>query len=120
MFKPITMILFFSVLSWGFPNLGAIAQITSNIEEDNITLSGESLEGIDIQTIDDIEYEQNRTRLDLTLETEKESYPGDLLFEGLLEEAENNESPFYTIKRINTNKGDGTDSHQGTIPLTSF
>ena len=119
MFKPITMILFFSVLSWGFPNLGAIAQVTNDIE-DNVTLSGDSLEGIDIQTIDDIEYEQNRTRLDLTLETEKESYPGDVLFEGLLEEAENNESPIYTLERINTNKGDGTDSHKGTIPLGSF
>ena len=52
MLKPIKMLVFLSVLSWSFISGNAIiAQSTSNLEDD-MTFSGESLQGIDIESDD--------------------------------------------------------------------
>lgn len=119
MFKLNKIIVLFSVLSWGLTSWGAIAQTTSDLD-DNITFSGESLEGISTDSVDVNEDYQNRPKLDLTIETEKESSDTDVLFDGLLKGANRNESPINTIERINTNGGDRSNSTGGTIPIGSF
>jgi hypothetical protein len=107
MLKPIKMLVFLSILSWAFTNGVAIAQsTTSSLEEEDITFSGESLQGIEMESSDVNENYQTTPKLDLTIETEKESSGDD--------------SPIYTIDKINTNQGEGSDSQGGTIPLTSF
>ena len=119
MFKAIKMVVLFSVFSWGFTTVAAIAQSTTN--DDNITVSGESLRGIETQSINGSEdYQQKTPKLDVTIEKQKESSDTDMLFEGLVEESNKNEPPIYTIEKINTNSGERGNSPSGTIPLGSF
>ena len=120
MFKLNQIIVLFSFLSWGLTSWDAMAQTTSNVE-DNITFSGESLQGIETQSINGSEdYQQKTPKLDVTIEKQKESSDTDVLFEGLVEESNKNEPPIYTIDKINTNSGEGRNSQSGTIPLGSF
>ena len=119
MFKPIKMIVFFYVLSWAFTSVGTIAQTTTNLE-DNIIFSGDSLEGIDTQSIGSDEDFQYTPKFNLTLETEKESSTIDVLFEGLREEPLKNDSPIDTINKINTNQGEGVMLQTEKIDLTIF
>lgn len=121
MLKSIKAIVFLFALSWGFTCLSAIAQPITN-SDDNITLSGESLQGIGLDSVDVDEGFQKTPQLGITLEPQKESTTteGEVLFEGLIEESEEEDSPIYTIEKINTNQGEGVNSQTGTISLPIF
>ena len=99
---------------------GVIAQTTNSLEE-GLTLTGESLQGIPTPRIEASFNNQRTPKLDIMFEPEqKTSGHGDVLFEGLIDQQKPDNSPIYTINKINTNQGDGSSSRQATIPFAHF
>jgi hypothetical protein len=108
------------LLSLAFSAPAVVAQTTNSLEED-ITFTGESLQGIQAPRIEANYSNESTPKLDVMLKPERQtSGNGDVLFEGLLDSPKNNNSPIYTFDKINTNQGDTTDSQGATMPLVNF
>ncbi len=97
-----------------------LAQTTVDSFEPDVTLTGESLQGINSESIEDNYYDREVTNLKMTVESQKKSVTGNELLDSFIGQPQTEESPAYTLERINTNTGDTPEFSGGTIPITSF
>jgi hypothetical protein len=107
-------------LSLAFFAPGVMAQTTSSSFNEEVNSTSESLRGIQNQSIEP-NYDYQRTpKLDVKVEPgQTQSDSGNELIGGSANQKKANDSPIYTLDKLNTNQGDG-DSEGGTIPFANF
>ena len=103
-------------------NSAVFAQTSSdNLEAENVTLTGESLQGLSSENLETDYGYQDTSEIEVTLEQQEEEQTGtgNQLVDTLINNATGVSSPIYTIDKINTNQGDNSSS-SGTFPFANF
>ena len=96
---------------------------TDNLEAENVTITGESLQGLSSENLETDYGYQDTSEIEITLEKQEEQATGtgNQLVDTLINTAAGGGlSPIYTIDKINTNQGDTSNSGSGTIPFANF
>ena len=124
MFSFSKLILLSGILLIPSLNTNAIAQTnTETLDSENVTLTGESLQGLSSENLETDYGYQDTSEIEITLEKQEQQTTGtgNQLVDTLINTAAGGGlSPIYTIDKINTNQGDTSNSGSGTIPFANF